>query len=124
MNMYNDYFKIDEGYWPEINPHSIKDPANKWEKTYPHETVIALLKAMERMLARANNNEKKGIWAEGAYGTGKSRVMWMLKNLLDCSCEELESYFNEYPALQAEVDLKDKLLGHKQEQEKGKCNYR
>jgi len=120
MNMYSDYFKIDEGYWPEINSHSIKDPANKWEKTFPHETVIALMKAMERMLARAHNNEKKGIWAEGAYGTGKSRVMWMLKNLLDCSAEELEAYFDEYPALQAEVDLKDKLLGHKHEQEKGK----
>ena len=114
MNNYSEYFEIDESYWPEINPSSIKDPLNRWEKTYPHETFVGLLKATERMLARGANNDKKGIWIEGAYGTGKSRVAWTLKNLLECSDDALMAYFNEYPALQAEPDLRDKLLGHKQ----------
>jgi hypothetical protein len=115
MNKYSEYFDIDEGYWPEINPSSIKDPANKWQKTFPHKTFIDLLKATERMLARGTNSDKKGIWVEGAYGTGKSRVVWTLKNLLDCPDDELKGYFAEYPALQAEPDLRNKLLGHKQE---------
>ena len=115
MNMYNEYFEIDEGYWPEINQHSIKDPANRWEKTFPHKTFIDLLKATERMLARATNSDKKGIWIEGAYGTGKSRIAWTLKNLLDCSNDELEKYFNDYDVLQNEPDLSTKLLAHKQD---------
>ena len=43
--LYSEYFDIDEGYYPEINPNSIKDRANKWEKTFPHKTFIELLKA-------------------------------------------------------------------------------
>ena len=113
MNKYSEYFEIDDGYYPEINPSSIKDPNNKWEKTFPHKTFIDLLKATERMLARGTNSDKKGIWIEGAYGTGKSRVAWTLKNLLDCSDKDLNSYFDEYSALQIESDLRNKLLGHK-----------
>ncbi|OGU05541.1 MAG: hypothetical protein A2075_23910 [Geobacteraceae bacterium GWC2_58_44] len=114
MNKYSEYFEIDEGYWPEINPSSIKDPLNKWQKTFPHKTFIDLLKATERMLARGTNSDKKGTWIEGAYGTGKSRVAWALKNLLDCSDDEFKAYFMEYDALKKEPDLRDKLLGHKQ----------
>lgn len=114
MNKYSEYFDISEGYWPEINPSNIKDPLNKWQHTFPHKTFIELLKATERMLARATNSDKKGIWIEGAYGTGKSRVAWALKNLLDCSDDEFKAYFIEFDALLKEPDLRDKLLGHKQ----------
>ena len=65
------------------------------------------------MLARETNTDKKGIWIEGAYGTGKSRVAWTLKSLLECSPEELNSYFDEYDNLKRQPDLRDKLLAHK-----------
>ena len=112
MNKYSEYFDIDQEYFPEINESSIKAGID-WQKTFPHKTFVDLLKATERMLARGANSDKKGIWVEGAYGTGKSRVVWTLKNLLDCTDEELKSYFAEYSTLQAEPDLRDKLLGHK-----------
>ena len=110
MNKYSEYFDINQDYFPEINESSIKAGVD-WRKTYPHKTFIDLLRATERMLARANNSDKKGIWIEGAYGTGKSLVAWTLKNLLDCTDEDLKDYFAEYPALQSEPDLRNKLLG-------------
>jgi len=113
MNKYSEYFDIDQEYFPEINESSIKAGVD-WHKTFPHKTFVDLLKTTERMLARAINIDKKGIWIEGAYGTGKSRVAWTLKNLLDCSDDKLKAYFAEYDALQKEPDLRDKFLGHKQ----------
>ena len=112
MNKYSEYFEIDQEYFPEINQSSIKAGVD-WHKTFPHKTFIELLKATERMLARSTNSDKKGIWIEGAYGTGKSRIAWTLKNLLDCSDDEFMAYFADYSALQKETDLRDKLLGHK-----------
>ena len=113
MDTYSDYFDIDENYYPEINPNSISDPNSRWDGTFPHETFVDLLRATERMLARETNTDKKGIWIEGAYGTGKSRVAWTLKSLLECSPEELNSYFDEYDNLKRQPDLRDKLLAHK-----------
>ncbi|MCQ2735898.1 MAG: hypothetical protein MJ234_01605 [bacterium] len=94
MSYYSDYFEIDKNYYPVINQNSIKDPANRWQDTYPHKTFISLLESAERMLARGTGADKKGIWVEGAYGTGKSRVLWALGSLLSCSNQELEEYFN------------------------------
>ena len=103
---YNEYFVIDEGYYPEINESSIKDPKNKWQSTFPHTAVVSLLKSVERALSRA---DKKGIWIEGSYGTGKSRIVWMLQNLLTCSESDFDAYFDEYDNLRGEIDLRERL---------------
>ena len=111
---YSDYFDIDDSYYPEINPNSMKDPNTRWNQTFPHPTFVKLLHATERMLARETGESKKGIWIEGAYGTGKSRVAWTLKSLLECSPHELDEYFGMYDALRGENDLRSKLIAEKQ----------
>ena len=105
-NKYFEYFVIDEGYYPEINESSIKDPKNKWQSTFPHKDIVALLKSTERALSRS---EKKSLWLEGSYGTGKSRILWMMQNLLSCSEEDFDGYFNEYDNLRDEIDLRERL---------------
>lgn len=111
---YSEYFSIDPTYYPEINPDSVKDPKNRWQSTYPHKTFIELLEAAERMLARETGRDKHGIWVEGSYGTGKSRVVWTLQNLLTCPEAELREYFNRSDALRKKPDLMNKLLAHKE----------
>ena len=114
LRKYSEFFTVDEGYYPEINPDSIKGDRDGWMKTWPHPTFIDLLKKTERMLAREARGKKHCIWVHGAFGTGKSRVIWTVDELLNCSKEKFLSYFDEYDALRAETDLRDKLLGHKQ----------
>lgn len=105
-NKYFEYFAIDEGYYPEINESSIKDPKNRWQDTFPHADIVYLLKMTERTLSRA---DKKAIWIEGSYGTGKSRIIWMMQNLFTCSEKEFDAYFDEYENLRNEVDLRERL---------------
>ena len=105
-NKYLEYFAIDEGYYPEINESSIKDPKNKWQYTFPHKDIVALLKLTERALSRA---DKKSLWLEGSYGTGKSRILWMMQNLLSCPEADFDAYFDEYDNLRGEIDLRERL---------------
>lgn len=110
---YSEYFMIDEGYYPEINPNSVKDPKNDWRKTFPHPSFVNFLKKLEMMLARETSGKKHSIWLHGSFGTGKSRVIWAVQNLMACSDETFYAYFNEYDVLRKETDLRDKLLAHK-----------
>ena len=105
-NKYLEYFEIDEGYYPEINESSIKDPKNRWQYTFPHKDIVVLLKMTERALSRS---EKKSLWLEGSYGTGKSRILWMMQNLLSCPEKDFDAYFDEYDNLRDEIDLRERL---------------
>ena len=105
-NKYLEYFVIDEGYYPEINDSSIKDPKNKWQSTFPHKDIVEILRMLERALSRL---QKKSLWIEGSYGTGKSRILWMMQNLLSCSDAEFDAYFDEYDNLRGEIDLRERL---------------
>lgn len=109
-NRYCEYFDIDEEYFPQINDSSIKGNPNLWKKTYPHETFINMLKATERVLAR---QEKRSIWVEGAYGTGKSQCIYALKKILDVPENELRAYWENYEPLKKQSDLLEKIIGHK-----------
>ena len=111
---YSEYFEIDKNYYPEINPDSVKNPGNEWQYTYPHETFVELLSSVELMLSRENTELRKGIWIEGSYGTGKSRVVWALKNLLECSEKEFRDYFEKnHDEFKKAPDLEDKLFAQR-----------
>lgn len=111
---YSDYLEVVD-FPSEINPFSVKEDSFRWQDTFPHPTFVELLKAVDQMLGRANSSVKKNIWIQGSYGTGKSRIAWTIKTLLECTNEDLESYFAEYEALRKEKDLRDRLLAHKRE---------
>lgn len=120
VNNYFEFFVIDEGYYPEINESSIKDPKNKWQSTFPHDDIIELLKLLERALSRA---DKKSLWLEGSYGTGKSRIIWMIQNLLSCSETDFDNYFDEYDKLREEIDLRERLRSIRNAKVVTACRY-
>lgn len=111
-NKYREYFDIDEEYFPQINDSSIAAASSDfWMRTYPHQTFIEMLTSMERVLSR---QEKRSLWIEGAYGTGKSQCAYALKKILEVPENELREYWNRYEPLKKKPDLLEKILGHKQ----------
>jgi len=110
-NKYREYFDVDERYFPCIDDSAI-DAGAPWDNTYPHSSFIDMLVSMERALARL---DKKTLWIEGAYGTGKSQCAFALKKILEVPEEELCAYWNRYEALKKKPDLLEKLIGHKRQ---------
>lgn len=106
MSKYSDYFNIDPKYFPQVNDASIRAGVD-WTAFYPHETFVKLLGNVEKVLAR---QEKKSVWIEGSYGTGKSHAAWALKNILEVTEADLRAYFERH---NLRHDLLTKLLGHK-----------
>ena len=111
-NKYREYFDIDDEYFPQVNDSAIAAASpDFWTRTYPHNTFIEMLKNMERVLAR---QEKRSLWIEGAYGTGKSQCAYALKKILEVPEEDLRVYWDRYEPLKNKTDLLEKLIGHKQ----------
>lgn len=111
-NKYREYFDIDEEYFPQVNDSTIAAASpDYWMRTYPHQTFIEMLNSMERVLAR---QEKRSLWIEGAYGTGKSQCAYALKKILEVPEDELRAYWNRYDPLKKKPDLLEKFIGHKQ----------
>lgn len=110
IGKYRQFFDVDEKYFPCIDDSAIEAGAS-WENTYPHETFIALLKNVERMLG---GTTKRSIWIHGAYGTGKSQCAYALKKILEVPEAELKTYWERFDMLKGNIDLLQKLLGHKE----------
>ncbi len=111
-NKYREYFDIDEEYFPQVNDSTIAAASpDFWMRTYPHYTFIEMLNSMERVLAR---QEKRSLWIEGAYGTGKSQCAYALKKVLEVPEDELRAYWDRYEPLKKKTDLLEKFIGHKQ----------
>jgi hypothetical protein len=106
---YNQFFDIDEKYFPCIDDSAIKGGA-RWDTTYPHGAFIKLLRATENMLGGSTN---RSVWIHGAYGTGKSQCAFALEKILEVPEDELKAYWNSYEPLKKENDLLTKLLGHR-----------
>lgn len=110
IGKYRQFFDIDEKYFPCIDDSAIEAGA-PWDNTYPHETFISLLNSVERMLG---GSTKRSVWIHGAYGTGKSQCAYALKKILEVPEDELKEYWNRYEPLKNNMDLLQKLLGHKE----------
>lgn len=106
---YRDYFDIDPEFFPAVNASVIEQHPNLWEKFYPHETFVKLMRDLINCVSRL---QKLSVWVEGEYGTGKSHAVLTLKKLLEADDATTKAYFDRFPELLGN-DLYNKLYALK-----------
>ena len=50
--LYRDYFDIDPEFFPAVNASVIEQHPNLWEKFYPHETFVKLMRDLISCISR------------------------------------------------------------------------
>lgn len=121
-NTYSTYLSIKGDYYSEINASSIRKNPDDWKNTYPHKEFVNLLNVTKKVLSGIAPLQK-GIWIHGSYGTGKSRAAWTLGELLKCSDEEFNEYFDRYKRLKDETELRSKLELYRERKILAPCRY-
>lgn len=111
QNAYKNYFDIDENYYASVSEELIAGGFVDWNSFYPHSTFVRLLQDTANILRR---EQKRSIWVEGAYGTGKSHAVLTLKKILDAPKEEVLKYFTNNDL---DMDLFNKIQGAKKQGE-------
>ena len=107
QNAYKNYFDIDENFYASVSDELLAGGFVDWNSFYPHSTFVRLLQDTASILSRL---QKRSIWVEGAYGTGKSHAVLTLKKILDAPEEEVLKYFTNNDL---DMDLFNKIQGAK-----------
>lgn len=108
MWRYSDYLTITDDFVPVFTESS--DDARRWKSFIPHESMRRVLDQMLKALDRASPEEKRSLWMQGAYGTGKTHAAFVLKHILEDDPEEVRAYF-EHPHYERINYLWRKLQG-------------
>jgi len=111
---YADYLDIDEDFQAVFNEEVDRINKNLWKTFIPHEKFIELLNTVIKALQREKPEYSMSIWLHGAYGTGKSHAVFVLKHLLEDPDDEVEEYLKKFSNLFGDTLVKKLMSLRKQ----------
>ncbi|PMQ01344.1 MAG: hypothetical protein CBR30_06730 [Dictyoglomus sp. NZ13-RE01] len=89
---YIDYLDVFEEFYPVYDIEN--EAKNYWKQFIPTDDFKILLEKFLDSLESQNPAEKKSIFVQGRYGTGKSHATGVIKHLLWDPYEEIEDFVN------------------------------
>lgn len=78
-----------------------------WKQFIPTHDFIEILKTLLNSLESNNPKEKKSLWIQGTYGTGKSHATAVVKHLLSDPIESISDFIEKIPNSQLVGQLKN-----------------
>lgn len=91
-NLYNEYFKINPKYFPQVTEALIKKGEVSWKNYFANDSFIKILSQTIDMI---NGVATKSLFTWGPYGSGKSHLILTLTSMMKASDEEIEEYFTD-----------------------------
>ncbi|AIG97398.1 hypothetical protein AFULGI_00005970 [Archaeoglobus fulgidus DSM 8774] len=92
---YSNYLSIDKDFVPVFTEEVDRINKNLWKSFIPHVKFEEVLEKTIKALERANINDTRSIWIYGAYGTGKTHAVFVIKHLLEDDIGEVEDYIEK-----------------------------
>jgi hypothetical protein len=111
---YIDYLDIDKDFQAVFNEEVDRTHRNLWKTFIPHENFIKLLDTVIKALEREKRENLKSIWLYGAYGTGKSHAVFVLKHLLEDPDDEVEEYLKKFSDILGDTRIRKLMALRKQ----------
>jgi hypothetical protein len=108
---YADIMGLHEYFQPVYNMED--ESQDYWRQFIPNEQFYNLLDTTMAALESAEPKQKKSLWIQGAYGTGKSHASGVIKHLLWDNHDLIDDYLNSMENVQLRQKIKNYRSGHK-----------
>lgn len=99
MYLYSDFITVKSDFIPVFNQEADRTNPRSWKSFIPHEGFRNLLETVHRALDRGRVADKRSIWMQGAYGTGKTFASFVIKHLLEEPLEEVSEFLTRQDLL-------------------------
>lgn len=107
---YSDIIGIESFFDSTFN--MTEERENYWKQFITNEKFESNLKEIVNAFTSPTNDQRKSIWVQGTYGTGKSHSTSVIKHLLSDDIEKI----NDYVEKLADPQLKAMLLGFRKKE--------
>jgi hypothetical protein len=99
MRLYSEYIEIDPNFIDIFTEEADQNYPSLWTNFIPHQSFKEIFSKLIESLERGKAIDKKSIWIQGSYGTGKTYTSFFLKHLLEDDISKIEDYISQYPEL-------------------------
>lgn len=107
MNTYSDILGLHDYFQPAYD--LTDERPDHWKRFIPNDKFFAMLRGVLNSLEGQHPDEKKSLWLQGTYGTGKSHATAVVKHLLFDDLSEVTEYVTHNSNFE-DTQLKNRLL--------------
>ncbi|MGI6209950.1 MAG: hypothetical protein ACOYEW_17230, partial [Anaerolineae bacterium] len=115
MPIYADYLSVNQDFEPVFSQEVDRRDPNAWRSFIPHTAWLETLDRLLRALERGTASDRRPLLLHGAYGTGKTIAVFVLKHLLEDDLEGVRSYLATQSAFREQGDLERRLLAAREQ---------